>query len=84
MHLMKKSFEGTLNTREKNSVISNKNRVSTEQKMVKTTHKVILLGDADVGKTAIFTRLTQNKFHNNTANATVSMDIGRKVFCIKE
>ena len=51
--------------------------------MVKTTHKVILLGDADVGKTAVFTRLTQNKFHNNTANATVSMDIGRKVFCIK-
>ena len=30
MHLMKKSFEGTLNTREKASVISNKNRVSTE------------------------------------------------------
>ena len=53
------------------------------QRVLKTTHKVILLGDADVGKTAVFTRLTQGTFHSGRANATVSMDIGRKVFCVK-
>ena len=46
------------------------------------THKVILLGDPSVGKTSIFLRLTTNKF-NALPQATVQMDIGRKVFCVR-
>lgn len=46
------------------------------------THKVILLGEPSVGKTSIFVRLTMNKF-TASPTATIQMDIGRKVFCVK-
>ena len=49
--------------------------------------KTILLGDSGVGKTSLFVRLTQDHFPlsapgGKPPQATLQMDIGRKVFKI--
>ena len=48
--------------------------------------KTILLGDSGVGKTSLFVRLMQGHFAENGSSmapqATIQMDIGRKIFKI--
>lgn len=46
--------------------------------------KTILLGDSGVGKSSLFVRVTQGQFPRGSEcpQATIQMDIGRKVFKI--
>jgi len=43
------------------------------------TFKTILLGESGVGKTSLFIRLTSG-FFNERVQASLQMDIGRKVY----